>query len=44
MQLSFKMVTLLEKCTLEEHRAVVRFFIGKKHVPAKHIHKEIACL
>jgi hypothetical protein len=39
----FKMAAVLDECTLEEQRAVVRFLWAKGH-PAKVIHKEMSCL
>jgi hypothetical protein len=34
------MATVLEECTTEERRSVVRFFVGKR-LNAKDIHKEM---
>jgi hypothetical protein len=35
------MTTVLEECTTEEQRSVVRFFFGTKGLNAKDIHKEM---
>jgi hypothetical protein len=36
-----KMDTVLEECTIEEQRSVVRYFLWAKGLNAKDIHKEM---